>query len=82
MNGSAFLLVVVGLLLFYVVISDKWFCLEGCAACLSGKLAGGSIGTGVQGTGAAPVTGAGAAGKIGTGVGGSVLGKLPIYNGF
>lgn len=34
MNGSAFLLVVVGLLLFYVVISDKFYCLQGCANCL------------------------------------------------
>lgn len=34
MNGSAFLLVVVGLLLIYVVISDKFYCLEGCVSCL------------------------------------------------
>jgi hypothetical protein len=34
MNGSAFLLVVVGLLLMYVVISDKFYCLEGCVSCL------------------------------------------------
>lgn len=34
MNGSAFLLVVVGLLLFYVVISDKFYCLQGAFNCL------------------------------------------------
>lgn len=34
MNGSAFLLIVVGLILFYVVISDKFYCLEGCFTCM------------------------------------------------
>lgn len=34
MQGSSFLLIVVGLLLFYVVLSDKFYCLEGCASCL------------------------------------------------
>lgn len=34
MRGSALLLVIVGLLLFYVVISDKFYCFEGCASCL------------------------------------------------
>lgn len=35
--GNAFILIVVGLLLFYVVISDKFYCLEGCFACLAGR---------------------------------------------
>ena len=34
--GNAFLLIVVGLLLFYVVISDKWKCVEGFAGCVLG----------------------------------------------
>lgn len=38
--ANGFILIVVGLLLFYVVISDKFHCLVGCAACLSGKLDG------------------------------------------
>lgn len=36
--ANGFILIVVGLLLFYVVISDKFHCLLGCAACLTGKL--------------------------------------------
>lgn len=35
--GNGFLLIIVGLLLFYVVISDKFYCLAGAAACLTGK---------------------------------------------
>lgn len=35
--GNAFFLVVAGLLLFYVVISDKFYCIEGCIACLGGE---------------------------------------------
>jgi hypothetical protein len=58
--GNAFFLIVAGLLLFYVVISDKFYCIEGCVACLGGKLdsqaqgqIGGSVGTvGTAGLGA------------------------------
>lgn len=35
--GNSFLLVVVGLLLFYLVISDKFYCLEGAIACMTGS---------------------------------------------
>lgn len=34
--GNSFLLIVAGLLLFYLVISDKWNCVEGFAACVTG----------------------------------------------
>lgn len=34
--GNSFLLIVVGMLLFYVVISDKWKCVEGFAGCVVG----------------------------------------------
>ncbi len=34
--GNAFLLIVVGLLLFYIVVSDKWKCVEGFAGCVTG----------------------------------------------
>jgi hypothetical protein len=43
--GNSFLLIVVGLLLFYLVISNKWKCVEGFAAC-------------VLDSGTAPTTGA------------------------
>lgn len=36
--GNAFLLIVVGLLIFYLVISDKWSCVEGFAGCVTGRL--------------------------------------------
>lgn len=35
--GNSFLLIVVGLLLIYLVASDKFYCLEGCAACIAGS---------------------------------------------
>lgn len=35
--GNAFVLIVVGVLLLYAVISDKFFCLEGCFNCLAGR---------------------------------------------
>lgn len=35
--GNAFLLIIAGLLLFYVVITDKWYCIEGALGCLAGK---------------------------------------------
>lgn len=35
--GNSFLLIVAGLLIFYLVISDKWKCVEGFAACIAGK---------------------------------------------
>lgn len=51
MQGSAFVIIVVGLLLMYAVISNKFYCIEGCAKCLAGRLdqkatgyAGGTIG--------------------------------------
>lgn len=45
--GNAFLLIVVGLLLFYLVISDKWFCVEGFLGCVTGiKGANTQAGTG------------------------------------
>ncbi len=37
--GNSFLLIVVGLLLFYLVISDKWSCVEGFLACIKGSTA-------------------------------------------
>lgn len=46
--GNSFLLIIAGLLLFYLVISDKWNCLEGFAACVVGKTGN---------TGIAPTTG-------------------------
>jgi hypothetical protein len=58
--GNAFLLVVVGLLLYYVVISDKFYCIEGCIGCLAGR---------DPGPGAS-----GGAGVVPVGVGGSGLG--------
>lgn len=36
MNGSAFFLIVVGLALIYAVITDKFYCFEGCVKCLVG----------------------------------------------
>lgn len=38
--GNSFLLIVIGLLLFYVVISDKFYCVEGFLSCLGGKYVG------------------------------------------
>lgn len=35
--GNSFLLIVVGLLIFYLVISNKWLCVEGALACMLGK---------------------------------------------
>lgn len=35
--GNSFLLIVVGLLIFYLVISNKWNCVEGALACMIGK---------------------------------------------
>lgn len=35
--GNSFLLIVAGLLIFYLVISDKWKCVEGFFACVTGK---------------------------------------------
>jgi hypothetical protein len=35
--GNSFLLIVAGLLLFYLVISDKWKCIEGFGACVLGQ---------------------------------------------
>jgi hypothetical protein len=32
--GNAFILIVIGLLLMYAVVSDKFYCLEGCFNCL------------------------------------------------
>lgn len=37
--GNSFLLIIAGLLIFYLVISDKWKCVEGFAACVGGKSA-------------------------------------------
>lgn len=34
--GNAFLLIVVGLILFYLIISSKWYCVEGFVGCLIG----------------------------------------------
>lgn len=45
--GNALLLIIAGLVLFYVVISDKFYCIEGCVSCLlgtGGGLAGGASG--------------------------------------
>ena len=47
--GNAFLLIIVGLLLFYIMISDKFYCVEGFMACLGGTYQPG----GVSGVGAA-----------------------------
>jgi hypothetical protein len=41
--GNSFLLIVVGLLLFYLVISDKWRCVEGFAGCVTGKASGANV---------------------------------------
>lgn len=38
--ANSFLLIVIGLLLFYVVISDKFYCVEGFLSCLGGKYVG------------------------------------------
>lgn len=35
--GNAFLLIVVGMLLFYIVISDKFKCVEGFLGCVLGN---------------------------------------------
>jgi len=35
--GNSFLLIIVGLLIFYLIISDKWKCFEGFLACLANK---------------------------------------------
>lgn len=35
--GNSFLLIVAGLLLFYLVVSDKWQCVEGFAGCVTGR---------------------------------------------
>lgn len=35
--GNSFLLIVIGLLLFYIVISDKFYCVEGFLSCLGGR---------------------------------------------
>jgi hypothetical protein len=35
--GNSFLLIVAGLLVFYLVLSDKWKCVEMFAACVSNK---------------------------------------------
>lgn len=40
--GNSFLLIVAGLLLFYLVVSDKWKCVEGFAGCVTGLGSGGS----------------------------------------
>lgn len=64
--GNAFVLIVVGLVIMYAVISDKFFCLEGCWNCLrapsgtSGASAGAgadlsrSVGSGVRGAAVSP----------------------------
>lgn len=69
--GNAFLLVIVGLLLFYVVISDKFYCIEGALACLGGKYVPGELSGGIGvGVGSAPV--GKNAGTFGAGVGGVI----------
>jgi hypothetical protein len=45
MNSSAFLLVVVGLVIIYAVITDKYYCLEGCVKCLA---SGGKVDSAIQ----------------------------------
>ena len=68
--GNAFLLIVAGLLLFYVVISDKFYCIEGCVACLAGRTPGpGSAGPNA----AVGVTGPVVPGRAGGSVGVSNL---------
>lgn len=76
--GNGFLLIIAGLLLFYVVISDKFYCLVGAGACLTGKYQssspteGGSFGAPLNPTvptiggvlGIASGTGSGSAGLI------------------
>lgn len=42
--GNAFILIVIGLLLFYVVISDKFYCIEGCVSCLANRQVAGGAG--------------------------------------
>lgn len=63
--GNAFLLIIVGLLLFYIMISDKFYCVEGFMSCLGGTFQPG----GVSGTGS------GAAG-IGVGVAAPGIGGI------
>lgn len=46
--GNAFLLIVVGLLLFYIVVSDKWKCVEGFAGCVSGRTGNGAQQTNIS----------------------------------
>lgn len=41
--GNSFLLIIAGLLIFYLVISDKWKCVEMFAACVTDKQSGASV---------------------------------------
>lgn len=79
--ANGFILIVAGLLLFYVVISDKFYCLVGCAACLSGKLdgTGASIGYGEP----AKTLGTGGTGFLmpGEPLAGGPSGSLPTMGG-
>jgi hypothetical protein len=70
--GNSFLLIVAGLLLFYLVISDKFFCLQGFGACLSGKLPAGALPGAIGGAATIPGPQAGAGGGIGGGIGGGL----------
>lgn len=56
--GNAFFLVIAGLLLFYVVISDKFYCIEGCIACLGGQYVPEERGNIVEGAGTWGASGA------------------------
>lgn len=50
--GNSFLLIIVGLLLMYVVLSDRFYCIEGALACLFGSgevRAGAGAGASVRG---------------------------------
>lgn len=67
--GNAFLLIIVGLLLFYIMISDKFYCVEGFMACLGGTFQPGGVsgvGSGAAGVGV-PTTVRGVGSILGTG---------------
>lgn len=38
------MLIIAGLLLFYLVLSDKFYCLSGCLQCLAGPYVAGQVG--------------------------------------
>ncbi len=68
--GNAFFLVIAGLLLFYVVISDRFYCVEGCIACLGGEYVSADKGNTVSASGTWGGVPSGAIGQVAPSVGG------------